>query len=476
MIKAKDRDRVKSAEIKLRLKDKVQTFPDLYLQRKNTKFLVVEPKRLKWAVIGEGFIEYLEFFAGEKSIKSAKNAGMDMAKITELYEAGWLIVNGQTIGTPVCSQKNTNNKLSLVVIETSNACNFRCTYCYSNATNGALMDLKIAKRAIDDAAEIHDQPVTILFHGGEPLLNFDLIKSTVDYANRFVRKDGSKKFFFSIQTNLSLINLEKLEFLKKHAFDIGISIDGPKDFNDQTRKFKNGKGTYNSIVKGIKLLQRNKMSFGTILVVSDINVIDHIYDFMVEHGIDHIKINPYFMQGRAQKKMPVQTLQKKYAYKTLRLVDRLIENNTTDKKLIVDNASVMLKIILGQDNGSMCMGLPCGAGVHTLGIGFDGAVYPCDSMKGVKGLSIGNIQFQSMKKMLNAPLVNEIKKRTADFMEDCRLCWLRSGCKVNCANNSYNRAKTFLEKSEMCGYYKIMFPELMWRVYQFREQIHTLIE
>jgi radical SAM protein with 4Fe4S-binding SPASM domain len=336
--------------------------------------------------------------------------------------------------------------------------------------------MKVAKKTIERTAEHSDEPIKLEFHGGEPLIHYRFIKQVVEYADQFRRKDGSKKFYFTMQTNASLLDEEKVDFLAKHNFRVGTSLDGLSEFNDKTRVYGNGKSTFEDTLRGIRLLQERKVPFGTIRVISNVSAVDRVRDFMLETGIRSLKLNPYFNQGRGTLVMPVQRLQRQYAYKTLELVDRLIEHNEgTDEKLRLGNVSIMLKNLMTSERAYMCMRSPCGAGTSMLGVDIDGSVYPCEEMTGKKDLIIGNVLYNTIGEMVHIPLVQLLKSRRPEDREDCGSCEVRNACEVSCANRSHNMTKGFYAKSEMCGYYKIMFPELMWRVSDNPEGMLKLI-
>lgn len=462
--------------MKVKATDSVQRFPGLFFQKRTSKFLVIEPANFKWAVVDEGLKEYIDFIEIERSVQTAQEYGLNLANVEELYTAGLVQINGESKYKTDFHGQNTNKELSLVILHTSNSCNFNCTYCYADASSGKPMDFSVAKCALDQAAQLHEGPVLIEFHGGEPLLNFGLIKDVVTYGNKFHRKDGSRKFKFSTQTNLSLMDDEIADYFIENEVGIGFSIDGPQQFNDKTRIYRNGESTYKGVMRGLKLLQAKGVPLTALVVVSDIAVIDQIYDFMVDTGIRSLKLSYYFRQGRAKDIMPVQKLQKEYACKLLKLTDRVFEHNARNKvRLEIKNISYMLHPILGAEIPFMCMKCPCGAGISQIGIDVDGSVYPCEEMNGKGELSIGNITQDPLVDMLASPVAKRLKERTVDQMQDCRTCEIRNACKINCPNESYNETGDFDQKTEMCDFFKVIYPELMWRVYEHRDSIKTLI-
>ncbi|MEY2632500.1 MAG: hypothetical protein RIR00_1154, partial [Pseudomonadota bacterium] len=139
-------------------------------------------------------------------------------------------------------------------------CNFRCTYCYGDGGSyggGGLMKKDTAFRTIDWLiGQSGDEPkLTVTFFGGEPLLNFKLLKEVVAYARSEGAKVG-KTFGFTVTTNGSLLTDEVLAYFKENDVAPVVSMDGPKEINDAQRPDTKGKGTYEQIVPRVrKMLQ-----------------------------------------------------------------------------------------------------------------------------------------------------------------------------------------------------------------------------
>ncbi|CDX00148.1 Radical SAM domain protein [Desulfitobacterium hafniense] len=138
------------------------------------------------------------------------------------------------------------------------SCNLRCIYCYGDGGEygaGGSMDSVTAKQAVDwlltwsgNMKKIH-----LGFFGGEPFINFPLMKTTVDYAQSKAQ-EAHKEVAFYVTTNATLLDDEKIAFIKEHHFSVQISFDGPKEIHDAQRPYANGQGSYDSVVPKIKKL------------------------------------------------------------------------------------------------------------------------------------------------------------------------------------------------------------------------------
>lgn len=152
------------------------------------------------------------------------------------------------------------NQLTLCATED---CNFRCTYCiysdnyeYSRGYSYKHMNVETAMKAIDHFFSLLEEAkrynpckeLAIGFYGGEPLLNFNLIKRCVAYIEK---EYSDYKILYTISTNVSLMNKEKADFLMQHNFSIAVSLDGPEEEHDRNRVYATGRGTFKDIMKNV---------------------------------------------------------------------------------------------------------------------------------------------------------------------------------------------------------------------------------
>lgn len=175
-------------------------------------------------------------------------------------------------------------KLAKITLQLTQNCNFRCRYCiYSGLPNSQQrthsnkrMSWQTAKDAVDFLwnHSVDTSQVDIGFYGGEPLLEFPLIRRVVEYSERqFLGKDLT----FNMTTNCTLLTTEILHFLQDHNFKLLVSLDGPKEINDQNRVFADGRGTFDSVMKQMELIKEIAPDYFKQLSIS--MVIDPINDF-----------------------------------------------------------------------------------------------------------------------------------------------------------------------------------------------------
>lgn len=186
-------------------------------------------------------------------------------------------------------------------------CNLKCDYCYYPEDQ-----LTRPKPMIKDSLEpfirnyIASQPayskeVNFVWQGGEPLLaGLDFYKKAIALQQKYAPKHI--KISNSLQTNATLLTPAWCRFLKQHNFIIGVSLDGPKEIHDRYRSDKKGQqGSYDAVLKGIRLLQEFSIEFNILTVVHDsvANQAQTIYDHFVQLGVQFIQFQPLMVEGSA---------------------------------------------------------------------------------------------------------------------------------------------------------------------------------
>lgn len=159
------------------------------------------------------------------------------------------------------------NNLNTIILQVTQNCNLRCQYCvysgsYINRVhNNKRMSVEVAKQAIDFLAKHsgNSKEISIGFYGGEPLLEFSLIREVVEYAEKLFI---GKKVLFNMTTNATLLNMETAKYLYNKNFNVTISLDGPKAAHDSNRIFANSnKGTFDTVMQNLELIRKEIPDF-----------------------------------------------------------------------------------------------------------------------------------------------------------------------------------------------------------------------
>lgn len=154
-----------------------------------------------------------------------------------------------------------DNEIQNVTLEVTEKCNLRCKYCIYNESHPEYrafghknMDWEVAKKAVDflKAHSQNSDERHIGFYGGEPLINYDLIKKTTDYANKLF-----DKMIYSMTTNATLMNEEIADYIMKNKFNIIVSLDGYKELHNKNRLFVSGEGSFENTIRGLKILLKS---------------------------------------------------------------------------------------------------------------------------------------------------------------------------------------------------------------------------
>lgn len=187
------------------------------------------------------------------------------------------------------------SRVTTMILQVTQNCNLRCEYCvysgsyYNRMHTNKRMSWDMAKKGID-FLERHSADcgrVYISFYGGEPLLEFELIKKSIDYANDRLK---GKEIFYNLTTNGTLITEEMISFFQKHNLHLMISLDGPEKIHDLHRKFIDGTGSYKSLFYNLYMIKnrfpqyyKDNISFNTVLDPQ--NGYDYISDYIVKNEI-----------------------------------------------------------------------------------------------------------------------------------------------------------------------------------------------
>ena len=194
----------------------------------------------------EELVQKLGVSYGEDDIKDA------LADVTELTEAGQLFVE-DTYESMIGEVKKRKTVVKALCLHIAHDCNLACRYCFAEEGEyhgrRAMMSFEVGKKALDFliANSGSRRNLEVDFFGGEPLMNWQVVKDLVAYG-RQQEKLHDKHFRFTVTTNGVLLNDEIQEFINQEMDNVVLSLDGRREVNDRMRPFRNGKGSYDLIV------------------------------------------------------------------------------------------------------------------------------------------------------------------------------------------------------------------------------------
>lgn len=314
-------------------------------------------------------------------------------------------------------------------------CNIRCGYCFASTGDyhggRKLMPLEVAKGAIDFLLETSGsrKRLEVDFFGGEPLMNFDVIKETVKYG-RERQREYNKRIGFTITTNGTLLDAEAADFFNENMDNVVVSIDGRKTVNDKMRKFPDGRGTFDEILPKIKEFvdARGDKSYyirGTFTA----NNLDFSEDvvFLADQGFKEISIEPVVAEDKKAYALKEEHLP--YIYEQYeKLAEKYIQYQEQGKGFRYYHFLMDL-------DGGPCVYKrvsSCGSGVEYFAVTPDGELYPCHQFVGREEFLMGNIQ----DGVTNKKLQKEFDQNTVYHKEKCTDCWAKFYCSGGCQANA----------------------------------------
>lgn len=359
-----------------------------------------------------------------------------LSDISELKTDGKLFTEDQ-YADKAFDFKNRHTEIKALCLHVAHTCNLNCTYCF--AAQGkyhgerALMSFETGKRALDFLVENSGKRrnLEVDFFGGEPLMNFEVVKQLVAYARSIEDKCG-KHFRFTLTTNGVLLDDEVTEFANRECHNVVLSLDGRKEVHDRLRKAINGKGSYDTIVPKFQKFVKARGDKGyyvrgtfTHNNTDFTNDIFHMADLgFTELSMEPVVCAPGEEYALTEEDLPV--LFEQYEILAKEMLRREREGRPfTFYHYMLDltGGPCIYKRISG-----------CGSGTEYLAVTPWGELYPCHQFVGDPKYSMGNI----WDGVTNKALQDEFKLCNAYARPDCKDCWAKLYCSGGCAANAYH--------------------------------------
>ena len=334
------------------------------------------------------------------------------------------------------------------------SCNLRCIYCYGDGGEygiGGSMEEKTAWQAVDWLIEQSGKvkKINIVFFGGEPFLNFPLMKTVVEYARKRVI-ELDKKVGFSVTTNATLLDDEKISFIKENNIHIIISIDGPKEIQDMQRPFAGGKGSYDVILPKIKKLLEVLPETRAHAVLVDDSKTHIIKNALQEIGFSEVSILPAsesLFDGEAAKMKRARKLDgvlKEMELEAEAWLHHTKNRDTNSLKNLMSSAQLSEGLLSFLHNKKKQHA--CGAGIKFVGISCSGDIYLCHRFVGMDNYKLGNVFTKEIDR-------EKYLKPPAAQMGECLSCFARYYCAGGCKHdNAGSCSSAFKPSEDMCRF------------------------
>ena len=333
--------------------------------------------------------------------------------------------------------KNNSNVVKALCLHVAHTCNLSCSYCFASQGkyhgDRALMSFETGKQAFDFliANSGTRKNLEVDFFGGEPLMNWDVVKKLVEYA-RSVEKQHNKNFRFTLTTNGVLIDDDVIDFANKEMSNVVLSLDGRKEVNDTFRVDHAGRGSYDLIVPKFKRLveKRGGKDYymrGTFTHnnVDFTNDIFHMADLgFKELSMEPVVCPPGDPYALTDEDLP--KLKEQYEILAKEMIRRKkAGNGFTFYHYMIDltNGPCIYKRITG-----------CGSGTEYMAVTPWGELYPCHQFVGDPKYSLGNVWTGVTRKDVQ----DELRTCNAYARKECKDCWAKLYCSGGCAANSYH--------------------------------------
>lgn len=357
-------------------------------------------------------------------------------ELYELKKAGQLFAQDDYID--VSRYIPVNAPVKALCLHVAHDCNLRCKYCFASTGDFGqgrkIMPLEIAKKAIDFviARSGVRHNIEVDFFGGEPLMAWDTVTQTVDYA-RSLEEKYNKKFRFTITTNGLLLDEDKRKYINENMDNCVLSLDGRREVNDEFRKTVAGTGSYDTIVPKFKALVDERdpnldyYARGTFT--------SHNLDFaedvlsIADAGFDRLSVEPVTADPGCGYDLTEDDLPKIEAEYD-RLTDIMLERKKEGKPFTffhfmvdLDQGPCVVKRLRG-----------CGAGYEYVAVTPDGDIYPCHQFVGKDEFKQGSVLDQSF----NMDIAQKFAGMNIYSRPKCQKCWAKFYCSGGCSAANYN--------------------------------------
>ena len=335
--------------------------------------------------------------------------------------------------------KNRPTVVKALCLHIAHDCNLACRYCFAGEGEyhgkRALMSLETGKKALDFLVENSGsrRNLEVDFFGGEPLMNFDVVRALTAYG-RELEKSRDKHFRFTLTTNGVLLNDEIMDFCNREMDNVVLSLDGRKEVHDRMRPTRNQKGSYDLIVPKFQEFARRRKALGKQYYIRGTFThynLDFAQDVLhfADLGFDQLSMEPVVAPPEAPyaiRPEDIETIKEQYDILAREMIRREKEGRGfTFFHFMIDlsGGPCVYKRLSG-----------CGSGTEYLAVTPWGDLYPCHQFVGYEDFLLGNVE----DGVTNTELVKTFKMCNVYAKKECSECFARYFCSGGCAANSYH--------------------------------------
>ena len=368
-----------------------------------------------------------------------------LSEIRELMDAEMLYTDWDLEDKPRMAGEPV---VKAMCLHAAHDCNLRCKYCFASTGDfkghRGLLELETGKKALEFLVKNsgHRRNLEVDFFGGEPLMNFDVVKELVRYG-RELEARYNKKFRFTVTTNGLLLDEETIEYINREFVNVVVSIDGRREVHDRLRRTVSGKGSYDYILpNAVKLAEsRNQSNYyvrGTFTKYNKDFDKDVLY--LADLGFKQISIEPVVASEEEDWHLSREDLPEIFASYE-RLMKAFLERRREGRGFNFFHFQVDLE----QGPCAAKRATGCGAGNEYIAVTPTGDIYPCHQFVGEEALKMGSVLDGSF----NRDMQREFRKSNVFTKEKCSSCWARFYCSGGCSANARHFSGSIDEPYEL---------------------------
>ncbi|MEY8304658.1 thioether cross-link-forming SCIFF peptide maturase [Anaerosalibacter bizertensis] len=412
----------------------------------NNKYIVLDINSGAVHLVDEVAYDVLDYYENkdlkeiisELSKKYSKNEIIEAhSEITKIKEDGLLFSENINMNN---FNYNNENIVKALCLHVAHDCNLRCKYCFASQGDfkgeRLLMPLEVGKKALEFIVNSsgNRKNLEVDFFGGEPLMNFEVVKDLVAYG-RELEKNHNKRFRFTITTNGVLLDEDKMEFINENMDNIVLSLDGRKEVNDNMRTTVGGKGSYDIIVpKFIEMADKRGDKDYFVRGTFTSNNLDFTRDALEFYnlGFKKISIEPVVTDPKEE-----YAIKEEHLDTILNEYEEFSKEYIKIKKMDKDFTFFHFMIDLNQGPCLIKRATGCGAGSEYMAVTPEGDLYPCHQFVGNDDFKLGDV----FNGVINSDIREKFKQSNVFSKEECKTCWARFYCSGGCHANAYNTNK-----------------------------------
>ena len=336
-----------------------------------------------------------------------------------------------------------------VLLNVGTGCNLDCLYCHlGKDKTGVQMPLETGRKALDRVMELPESDREVIFHGGEPLVYYPLIKELVKYGKGL----GIRRF--GLQTNGTLLSDEMLDFFHENNVGIGVSLDGLREHQDVTRRDAKGGGTYESVRRNIHKIVDRSGGVSVISVVSCYNVSDleDITKGFSDMGVSSVRFSPVYPTSYLGISPDINEFSGNLISVFDDYLNRLMNG---DRGIRILNLQGLVRTLFREKKTFNCA--KCGNGDRQplVAVDIDGSIYPCDFFWGREEYKMGHIDEDMLMDAINSHK-NMRHYRDIGSLEDCLECNWKLFCGAGCPGSSVISGRGLVQRDPYCQFNKDM--------------------